>query len=362
MAVTIFRSTDSGAPALPANANYASANFYIGLIKACLVTGYGSKAGAGWSTVYDDTTAGKRRAAFSNGNGCIEFISWGTQSVGMVIWDSITAPGVGRLYDDNFATVMSQGVNGWKSSLVAAPGISSDSINAIGLTNMHSGNVATLAWTIIADDKSAWILFHYPTGHAQSAPSQPLSNTSTQPQIFFGALKSPDLSRGQQGNFFLLNGARNAPTSANAAGSPNSWSWIIGLRTPLNTIPAVANASFYNWAIWSQTIANMYVTNPRSSVRILQPILIGYHGNDVDKPTALAAAYAHYAFASLPGLAEFNEGGSVPNYNYWVYCNQDRGATWNMAPYTINGLTWIPWLISGTYSNLAITDDPAWWA
>lgn len=89
MAVTIYRSTDAGAPALPANVAYNSAKFYMDVIKACLVTGYGSKAGAGWTIDYEDTTAGKHRLAVSNGNGIAEFITWGSYSVAMLVWDSI---------------------------------------------------------------------------------------------------------------------------------------------------------------------------------------------------------------------------------------------------------------------------------
>ena len=44
MPVTVYRSTDSGAPALT-----AQAGTLLNVLRACLVTGYGSKAAAGWS-------------------------------------------------------------------------------------------------------------------------------------------------------------------------------------------------------------------------------------------------------------------------------------------------------------------------
>ena len=128
MAVTIYRHSDSGAPALPSSSSYEGAGWYMDVLKACLVTGYGSKAAAGWTMDYEDTTANKRRMAISNGNGVLEMITRGTTGLGFVIWDSITTPGVGAAMDDTFADVMSEGVNGWKHEQVAAPGADSEKI------------------------------------------------------------------------------------------------------------------------------------------------------------------------------------------------------------------------------------------
>ena len=53
MPVTLYRSTDDDAPAL------TKSNLSL-ILKACLVTGYGSKPGAGWTMPYEDAAAGKR--------------------------------------------------------------------------------------------------------------------------------------------------------------------------------------------------------------------------------------------------------------------------------------------------------------
>lgn len=50
----IYKSTDTGAPQLSATAGAMNA-----VIKACLVTGYGSKAVAGWQVVYEDLATKK---------------------------------------------------------------------------------------------------------------------------------------------------------------------------------------------------------------------------------------------------------------------------------------------------------------
>ncbi|OZY84814.1 hypothetical protein CBP51_16770 [Cellvibrio mixtus] len=364
MTVTIYRSTDVGAPALPASGNYNAANFYIELLKKCLVDGYESKPGAGWSVIYDDTTPGKRRAAFGNGNGCIEFITWRTQSLGILIWDSITTPGVGRLVDDSFSSVMSTGINGWKSAFNPAPGVASGNINLIHMPTVNSGQSANVAWTIFADDKSAWVLFHYPSSNGNSViSSMPSTSDAYHSQVFFGALKSPDLLRTQLGNFFILNGQRAAGTSTSPTSvSQSSWSLMCGLRTPSNTLPSVANASTFSWLIWGQSVSGNFIANPRSSVRLLLPIVVTYNGTDVDKPTSVPSANAHYAFATIPGIAEFSEFGNSNTSSYWIYCNQDRGASWNMQPYTVNTEDWMPWSATSTYLNLGITDAANWWA
>lgn len=53
MPVTLYRSTDDDAPAL------TKSNLSL-ILKACLVTGYGSKPGAGWTMPHEDAAAGKR--------------------------------------------------------------------------------------------------------------------------------------------------------------------------------------------------------------------------------------------------------------------------------------------------------------
>lgn len=363
MTVTIYRSTDVGAPALPANSNYVKASFFMDIIKQCLVTGYGSKPGAGWTLRYEDTTANKRRLAVSNGNGVMEFITWGTTSIAMVMWDSITTPGTGRLYDDSFASVMSTGVNGWKSPLIAAPGTASENIFALNVVNMHTGFAASIAWTVFANDKSVWVLFHYPAGSAESEGTDALFTLSTiHVQLFFGAVKSSDLARDQAGNFFVLSPTRSPANGAGSSASGlNQISFYWGLRTPQNTIPVVANNSIFSLASWADI--NNAAVNPYSSIRVLIPVAVGYIGTDVVRPPALAGNNSNYLFGAIPGLAQFASAGN--QLHYWLYLNIERGATWNMQTYTVNGIDWMPWTLSGgssSFGNCGITDDYSWWA
>ena len=58
MPVTLYRSTDDDAPAL------TKSNLSL-ILKACLVTGYGSKPGAGWTMPHEDASLPPRNRASS---------------------------------------------------------------------------------------------------------------------------------------------------------------------------------------------------------------------------------------------------------------------------------------------------------
>lgn len=73
MALTIYRSTDVGAPTVP----YGSGNV-IKLLDACLRTGYGAKAGAGWTKPF---VSGTTVAVFKQGGG---------QNRCLRVWDART--------------------------------------------------------------------------------------------------------------------------------------------------------------------------------------------------------------------------------------------------------------------------------
>lgn len=55
IAVKYYKSTDAGAPVLDKTARCVS-----NILKACLVTGYGAKEGAGWTMPFEDVASGNR--------------------------------------------------------------------------------------------------------------------------------------------------------------------------------------------------------------------------------------------------------------------------------------------------------------
>ncbi len=95
MPVTVYRSTDSGAPLL-SNANGS----LIAVMQACLVDGYGSKAGAGWSAPFTGTSLIAFRQGAGGNNRFLRVFDGGTDaSLNRVIkvraYESMTAISTG---------------------------------------------------------------------------------------------------------------------------------------------------------------------------------------------------------------------------------------------------------------------------
>lgn len=346
----VYRSTDSGAPAWPTTTE-ETPKFVMGVIKACLVTGYGSKSGAGWSVVYEDTTAGAERLALTNGNGVIEFVSWNDRAIGLFIWDSITTPGAGAIYKDDWADVVSVGSNGWKGEAMPAPGSESESMACV--YTWYLANSSYQYWDVHADDKSCWLAFEYPSGHASAEPGDTPVRYSYSPVLFFGALRSPDLDRDGPGNFFLGYGGKSIATNSTPSeGNHNSIAYFWGLRTPTDEVPATGNNPKFTLGDWGY---EPYHNNHLSAIRPVLPVLINYAGTDVQRSAEIPLAQAAYQFAMLPGVGWFAE-----TTEFWkLYC-AEYTTTWLYEPQTIGGKTWRP-LVVKSNQGYGITDDAEWW-
>lgn len=350
MAATIYRSTDAGTPAWPTTYQ-ETPKFFMDVIKACLVDGYGAKSGAGWSLVYEDTTAEAERLAISNGNGVIEFVSWNRRALGIFLWDSITTPGVGSIYNDSWASVVSEGVNGWKGEQTPAPGSSGDLLAS--LYTFYLYNADYQFWEIHADDKSVWVSFEYPSGNSLAEPGDTVARYTYSPLLFFGAVDSPDLARSGAGNFFLGHSGQALPASATPTGGNNSViTRVFGLRTPMDTVPSVGNNPEFTLSDWG---FGPYHDNHMSSVRPILPVLLSYNGTDVPRDASLAQNQADYQFARFPGVGWFCE-----NDTFWELYTAEHSSTWLYEPLAIGGKTWRPLQIEGS-ACYGITDDADWW-
>lgn len=352
---TFYRYTDSGAPTKPANANYNAASWFMSIVKACLVTGYGSKAGAGWTVVYEDTTTNARRLALSNGNGVVEFVTWGNTSMAVFIWDSITTPGTGRIYDTAWATAVSAGVNGWCGKNAKLPLASPASVIGINFQFMLSDAINS-QWTITADSKSAWIDIH-PALNSATAPkgSAVTTNTSYHSRLFFGALNTSDLLRSQFGNFFIMYDGQSSAASGSLTGATGATDKIIGLRTPLNIIP-INNTEFISVRYVSNPTNNLL--NIKDSIRIILPLLVVYLGADRPAPPGISTVYSNYAFATVPGIGSFAQPSGI---DFWQYYSTQYAVSFNLEVFNINGIPWIPTTLQSSTSNSAVTDNSDWW-
>ena len=160
MPYTLYRWDDPGAPA-PLNGQ-SNANTLINVLDACLVTGYGAKAPAGWSKPF--TAA--NQAAFRQGAGSNGFYLhldasplWHDKVRG---YESMTAIDAGT---NPFPTVAQ------RSELMAPRSNSSDA----------SGR----AWLVAADARRFFLWVNY-----NGTLAQGLGSTSWQPSFFFGDLES----------------------------------------------------------------------------------------------------------------------------------------------------------------------------
>jgi hypothetical protein len=358
MTVTVYRSTDANAPPAPSTPTEGPKGF-MDVLKACLVDGYTGKAAAGWTLDYYDTTTGKERIGLSNGNGVVEFVTWYSNGVGVMIWDSITTPGTGALKTDAFADVISDGVNGLKHFCRPLPGSETESMPGAYLHYLST--VSTAAWTIFANDKAAWVRFHFPQGHNNAEAGDSLTYSGAyHPVLFIGAVKSPDLARDDFGNFTLMYGVQASP-AANVSSSNNEIAnYVISLRTPMGTVPDYnGNASSFDYAVPS---VEHYDLNPYNSLRTLVPVLLSYSGNDSPRPASVVAvAQARYTYAQLPGVVCIAN--ATNSYGgFWGLYSAENGMTWNQQEVTINGLAMMPFGFASTNGDgYGLTDDASWW-
>lgn len=138
MTIRYYSSLDDGAPLLPAVSSQRFIdNLRIVLIN-CLVTGYASKPGAGWTLAHDHPDG----VTLSNGEGYINFVSVNSSTVAIYLLEALT--------DTSKAEV--QGYN--KRSGRWSEG------SALSDRHYHSasgfyGATANKGWSVVADGKTA---------------------------------------------------------------------------------------------------------------------------------------------------------------------------------------------------------------
>lgn len=348
----IYRSTDAGAPGYTARAPFNNAKSMMQIIKACLVTGYGSKNGAGWSLVYEDTTTGKHRFAISNGNGTVEFVTWGNYGIAVFIWQSITTPGVGRLQTDPWTSVISTGVNGVSAQGAPLPGTDANMVVCIWADYWDTTFGADSAWTIFADERSFWLAMHYPSSNAAGKPGVAIDLANNRhTTLFCGAVKSADLEPDEPGNFFVFYSDHRAGNGAPSYSQVYP-RYVMGLKSPTNVIPA-ANISVESFGISSD-----YSANPYSSVRAILPYLMAYDGADKPVPPGLSTNRDKYLFATLPGIAKFGDPDGP--HNFWAHYTGIHGVSALHEIHVFNGKPWFPYALSSS-GNDGLTTDAEWW-
>lgn len=180
MALTIYRSTDSGAPSL----TYAAGSF-IAMLDACLRTGYGSKAGAGWTKPF----TGANIAVFRQGTG--------GNGRYIRVWNARTG-------DDPATYCMTANVRGYEAMTAVSTGTNpfpttaQSNRNGLMVRVAHSSPSYPTGWIVRAT--SNWFDVLVFTGYAapRGAASAPVADS----YLSFGAF--PSLKSGDTYNDFIL--------------------------------------------------------------------------------------------------------------------------------------------------------------
>lgn len=144
MAINVYTSLDVGAPAL---AGDAAARFRQ-ILMACLVTGYGSKPGAGWSVGHD--VAGGY--SLWNGTGYLNVTGTGNEFVALYLMEAITDP----------SSALAGGIN--RRSEAWYDGSSTTNRQYIRTRCLIGSNPH---WSVVADEQTAIVM----VGGGQSNPT-----------------------------------------------------------------------------------------------------------------------------------------------------------------------------------------------
>jgi hypothetical protein len=287
---------DAGAPALLAAAGYNYARNVLRILKACLVTGYGSKPGAGWTLVHEDTTANKERLVLSNGNGVVEVISHGAQSVSIILHESISTQGAGNTHDDRAnANTWAVGVNSQSSFDEAYTrdgngkllGIRAFLLDSSGPTS--PGLVTnTYSWQVIANSKAFYFY-----GYTDPANTGAGNLATPHWPIFAGAIKTNNVNLQGVGNCFALAGGFFGKNSLGVT-TQFDMTAALGLRTPFGATKLPADRFSTTFDLSSRS--RLPQRNPDSEMITLMPIYMTFTG--AANPDA---SNRPYIFGALPG-------------------------------------------------------------
>ena len=198
--ITVYRSSDPGAPTLT-----KSAGSFIAVLDACLRTGYGSKAGAGWTKPYTGTNTAVFRQGTGGQNRCVRIVN------GAVDLSHNFAAAWARGYES--MTAVSTGTGPFPTAAQA---------NSNGVYNayIHVNEPGSTDWIVRAN--SNW--FDIVTDLAPTTESP--WNTSS--YLAFGEFQS--LKSGDTYSQYLYGGFPNGPGNAAYLGGSAPFNLFIARR------------------------------------------------------------------------------------------------------------------------------------
>ncbi|MDT3281683.1 hypothetical protein [Shewanella scandinavica] len=278
--VTVYRWDDAGAPQLSSNPTPSE---IIAVLKACLVTGYGAKAGLGWSVAFED--AGTNKIAFRNSTiegsgGFVQYWSPGGVNTGGGVLYLRAASSMSAL--DNFTHPSYQFT--------------------------HYSSLYHSQWVIIGTSAGAYIIPRY-----ELKTTNYLSSSEYEIQYFVGDIDSNyanDVTR-----FTICAGSFSTDTT-----SPNySHALAYGGNSPSGRMYGVdGNSKANQYNIDTATIAvqspnSNYTLESQAVNPVLLPAILRMSGTsytDIDGLSCVYSSKNPYFRGVLPGLFALN----MPGY------------------------------------------------
>lgn len=135
MTVTVYRSTDAGAP----NVLAGTIGTLITVLDACLVNGYGAKAGAGWTKPFSGTNL----AAYKQGSGCGFYLRVDDSALAV----QAKAVGYETMFDVN------TGTNAFPTSGQLSTGVY--------FPKSSTADAVVRPWVVVATSKAFYLYVHY---------------------------------------------------------------------------------------------------------------------------------------------------------------------------------------------------------
>lgn len=274
--VTVYQSTDASAPVLLNND--ATGAGLIGVLNACLVTGYGSKASAGWSAPYTATGISVFKQASGFNNMCLRVASgtFAGGNYGCIVTGAMSATG----------TAISNLTNPFPTTAQISTG------GVTWLTGASSPAATIASWRLIADGG----FFHLDI-------QTNMTNVWYRQHYMFGDIIPPSTGVADATNTLLLGIWSTNPTSSN---SNTGYNYTSGNRWPYYNFGSGSGvywASGYTQQQYSLP-AGMLVANPAVTSNMWARSGMNFP-NGIDGGFYLSPVYA------------FDYGPSGSNYLCW---------------------------------------------
>lgn len=222
MPVRFYSFEDAGAPAVSNLSTTRKIDNIKQILKACLVDGYGSKPGAGWTIGHEHADG----ISFGNGLGFINFVNAVQYTVAVYLMESIT----------DGSTALASGANRRSGSWYDGQATT----NRLHFYTNFAASTANKGWFVVADERTVTLFLT--AGHTAANPTTSYSNAA----LHFGEFRT---AMGTQG--FICIGGGYGATSISTVASYSIYSAPAGmcLRNPLTGLVEQGPDATYGGAV-----------------------------------------------------------------------------------------------------------------